>query len=137
MSARLPSRITVHANGSLLCPPRWVSKTSRKRKHEHRTSYSNRSRENRGLLPKIEDRGIFSLRQRPHRRLPSRQRRGRDGEILGRRGLGVVRSRGHGGRVKATFGRKVDLVLRKSVERSDNYLRRRSILSSAQRIYGT
>jgi uncharacterized protein len=38
--------------------------------------------------------------------------------------------------LKIIFGRDVDLVLRKSVERSDNYLRRRSILASAQRIYG-
>src|SRR2546427_13160928 len=33
------------------------------------------------------------------------------------------------------IGRKVDLVPRKSVEESDNYIRRRHILSSAEAIY--
>jgi len=33
------------------------------------------------------------------------------------------------------FGRRVDLVIRESVERSENPIRRRSILSTAQRIY--
>ncbi len=35
------------------------------------------------------------------------------------------------------FGRKVDLVLRKSVERSKNPYRKQAILSSAQSIYGS
>jgi uncharacterized protein len=33
------------------------------------------------------------------------------------------------------FGRRVDLVIRESVERSENPIRRRAILSTAQRIY--
>ncbi len=37
--------------------------------------------------------------------------------------------------LKRLFGRPVDLVLRKSVERSDNWIRRNSILRSAQQIY--
>lgn len=38
--------------------------------------------------------------------------------------------------LKVMFAREVDLVLRKSVERSDNYIRRKAILSSTRRIYG-
>lgn len=37
----------------------------------------------------------------------------------------------------AIFGRKVDLVERAGVEASENYIRRRSILKSAQTIYAT
>ncbi|MBI5059999.1 nucleotidyltransferase family protein [candidate division KSB1 bacterium] len=39
--------------------------------------------------------------------------------------------------LKEIFGRKVDLLLRKSVERSKNPYRRQAILSSAQTIYGS
>jgi predicted nucleotidyltransferase len=35
----------------------------------------------------------------------------------------------------AIFGRKVDLVTRHSIEASENYIRRKAILSSAQPIY--
>ena len=35
----------------------------------------------------------------------------------------------------AIFGRKVDLVTRPSIEASENYIRRKAILSSAQPIY--
>lgn len=35
------------------------------------------------------------------------------------------------------FGRSVDLVTRRAVERSANYLRRREILGSAQVVYGS
>ena len=38
--------------------------------------------------------------------------------------------------LKALFGRHVDLVIRESVERSENPIRRKAILSTAQRIYG-
>jgi predicted nucleotidyltransferase len=37
--------------------------------------------------------------------------------------------------LKALFGRDVDLVKRDLVERSENYIRRRSILNSAQSVY--
>ena len=37
--------------------------------------------------------------------------------------------------IEAILGRKVDLVNRKSVERSPNYLRRQNILDSARTIY--
>jgi predicted nucleotidyltransferase len=37
--------------------------------------------------------------------------------------------------LEAIIGRKVDLLTRKSVEQSPNYIRRRSILESAQVIY--
>jgi predicted nucleotidyltransferase len=37
--------------------------------------------------------------------------------------------------LKRIFGRDVDLVLRKSVERSDNWIRRKAILSSVRQIY--
>ena len=39
--------------------------------------------------------------------------------------------------LKEIFGRKVDLVSRRGVEASRNYLRRNSILKSAQVIYGS
>jgi len=39
--------------------------------------------------------------------------------------------------LKVIFGRKVDLVSRRGVERSQNYIRRKAILSSAQVIYVT
>ena len=39
--------------------------------------------------------------------------------------------------LKEIFGRKVDLVLKKSVERSRNPYRREAILSSARAIYAT
>ena len=39
--------------------------------------------------------------------------------------------------LKEIFGRKVDLVSRRGVEASRNYLRRDSILKSAQVIYGS
>ena len=39
--------------------------------------------------------------------------------------------------LKAIFGRKVDLLSRRGVEASPNYLRRNSILKSAQVIYGS
>ena len=39
--------------------------------------------------------------------------------------------------LKILFHRDVDLVTRKGIEASRNYLRRKSILSSAQVIYGT
>ena len=35
----------------------------------------------------------------------------------------------------AIFGRKVDFVVRRDIERSDNYIRRREILSSAKVVY--
>ncbi len=35
------------------------------------------------------------------------------------------------------FGRKVDLVERRAVEESPNYIRRRHILESAETVYGT
>ena len=37
--------------------------------------------------------------------------------------------------LRTIFGRNVDLVLRKTVERSDNYIRRKSILGSARTFY--
>jgi hypothetical protein len=37
--------------------------------------------------------------------------------------------------LKVIFGRNVDLVIRDSVERSENPIRRQAILSTAQRIY--
>jgi predicted nucleotidyltransferase len=37
--------------------------------------------------------------------------------------------------LEAMFGRKVDLVSRRGIERSRNYLRRKAILNSAQIIY--
>ena len=37
--------------------------------------------------------------------------------------------------LKAIFGRKVDLVDRRAVESSENYIRRRHILSTAEAIY--
>jgi len=39
--------------------------------------------------------------------------------------------------LKVLFQRDVDLVTRKGIETSRNYLRREAILSSAQVIYGT
>ena len=39
--------------------------------------------------------------------------------------------------LKDIFGREVDLVSRRGVEGSRNYLRRNSILQSAQAIYGS
>jgi len=39
--------------------------------------------------------------------------------------------------LKVIFGRNVDLVSRRGVERSQNYIRRKAILSSAQVIYVT
>jgi uncharacterized protein len=40
-----------------------------------------------------------------------------------------------GDELESIFGRKVDILTRKSVEQSENYIRRREILSSAQVIY--
>lgn len=37
--------------------------------------------------------------------------------------------------LKAIFGREVDLVSRRGIERSQNYLRRKAILGSAEAIY--
>jgi hypothetical protein len=37
--------------------------------------------------------------------------------------------------LEAMFGRKVDLVSKRGIERSQNYLRRKAILNSAQIIY--
>jgi hypothetical protein len=37
--------------------------------------------------------------------------------------------------LEAMFGRKVDLIERKLVEQSENWIRRRHILTSAQRVY--
>ncbi len=37
----------------------------------------------------------------------------------------------------AIFGRKVDLISRKAIERSDNYIRRKAILETAQPYYVT
>ena len=39
--------------------------------------------------------------------------------------------------LKALFGRDVDLVERSAVERSENYIRRREILQSAEVLYAT
>ncbi len=39
--------------------------------------------------------------------------------------------------LKAIFGREVDLVSRRGIERSPNYLRREAILGSAEVIYGS
>ena len=39
--------------------------------------------------------------------------------------------------LSAVFGRKVDLVSRKAIERSENYIRRKAILETAQRYYAT
>ena len=41
------------------------------------------------------------------------------------------------GELKQIFGRDVDLVTRKGIESSRNYLRRKAILSSVNVIYGT
>ncbi len=38
--------------------------------------------------------------------------------------------------LKHLFGRDVDLVERETVEQSDNYIRRRSILRGSRRVYG-
>jgi len=38
-------------------------------------------------------------------------------------------------RLSAIFGHKVDLVERKAVEKSENYIRRRHILESAETVY--
>lgn len=37
--------------------------------------------------------------------------------------------------IEAIFGRRVDFVVRKTIERSRNYLRRRAILESARTVY--
>jgi predicted nucleotidyltransferase len=37
--------------------------------------------------------------------------------------------------LSAIFGRKVDLVSRRAIERSENYLRRKAILETAQPYY--
>ena len=37
--------------------------------------------------------------------------------------------------LKALFGRRVDLIQRPVIEKSENYIRRRNILSSTQRVY--
>jgi uncharacterized protein len=37
--------------------------------------------------------------------------------------------------LKVIFGRDVDLVLRKTIERSENYIRRRHILSNTRSVY--
>jgi uncharacterized protein len=37
--------------------------------------------------------------------------------------------------LRVIFGRKVDLLVKAAIERSDNWLRRKSILESAQTIY--
>ncbi|HJY79678.1 MAG TPA: nucleotidyltransferase family protein [Candidatus Binatia bacterium] len=37
--------------------------------------------------------------------------------------------------LSAIFGRKVDLVSRRAVERSDNWIRRKAILSTAELVY--
>ena len=39
--------------------------------------------------------------------------------------------------LSAIFGRKVDLVSRKAIERSENYIRRKAILETAQPYYAT
>lgn len=39
--------------------------------------------------------------------------------------------------LKTLFGREVDLVSRKGIERSQNYIRRREIIDSARVIYAT
>jgi len=39
--------------------------------------------------------------------------------------------------LSAIFGRKVDLVSRKAIERSENYIRRNAILETAQPYYVT
>jgi uncharacterized protein len=39
--------------------------------------------------------------------------------------------------LSAIFGRKVDLVSRKAIERSENYIRRKAILETAQPYYVT
>jgi predicted nucleotidyltransferase len=48
--------------------------------------------------------------------------------------LGLVRMERE---LASLFGRKVDLVIRKSIERSDNQFRRNSILAHPYRIYGS
>jgi uncharacterized protein len=37
--------------------------------------------------------------------------------------------------LQAIFGRKVDLIIKSAIERSDNWLRKKNILESAQTIY--
>jgi len=37
--------------------------------------------------------------------------------------------------LSALFGRKVDLVSRRAIERSDNWIRRKAILNTAEQIY--
>lgn len=39
--------------------------------------------------------------------------------------------------LQALFGRKVDFIVKAAIERSDNWLRRKNILESAQIIYAT
>jgi uncharacterized protein len=39
--------------------------------------------------------------------------------------------------LSAIFGRKVDLVSRRAIERSENYIRRKAILETAQPYYAT
>ena len=38
--------------------------------------------------------------------------------------------------LRRILGRNIDLVERETIERSDNYIRRRSILQGSQRVYG-
>lgn len=42
-----------------------------------------------------------------------------------------------GNELESIFGRKVDLIDRLSIENSPNYIRRKEILSTAERIYDT
>ena len=39
--------------------------------------------------------------------------------------------------LKSIFGREVDLVSRRGIERSPNYIRRKAILESAELVYGS
>jgi uncharacterized protein len=41
------------------------------------------------------------------------------------------------GELQAIFGRKVDFIVRAAIERSDNWLRKKNILESAQTVYVT
>lgn len=41
------------------------------------------------------------------------------------------------GELQAIFGRKVDFIVRAAIERSDNWLRKKNILESAQTVYAT
>lgn len=88
-----------------------------------------------GVLPSVEDHRNRFVWLRTSWQLQVGQRRGRPRHSLPTPGKACVIARPMERELSAILGRKVDLVSRRAIERSLNWIRRKAILEGAEPYY--